>query len=100
MQCAVGGKNPNNYLKSLSVTDHSFSSKFVLGDDGSKTYTLTVANNVTSVKINAKAVSSKASVSGTGTKSLSVGTKTYTVKVTSESGVVRNYNIKITRKSA
>lgn len=95
-----GGKNPNNYLKSLSVADHSFSSKFVLGDDGSKTYTLTVANNVTSVKINAKAVSSKATVSGTGTKSLSVGTKTYEVKVTSESGVERKYNIKITRKSA
>lgn len=95
-----GGKNPNNYLKSLSVTGHPFSSKFVLGDDGSKTYTLTVANNVTSVKINAKAVSSKATVSGTGTKSLSVGTKTYEVKVTSESGVERKYNIKITRKSA
>ncbi|MCI8377892.1 MAG: SH3 domain-containing protein [Lachnospiraceae bacterium] len=100
--CSVpsGGKNPNNYLKSLSVADHAFSSKFVLGDDGSKTYTLTVANNVTSVKINAKAVSSKAAVTGTGTKQLGVGTKTYTVKVTSESGAERKYNIKITRKSA
>lgn len=100
--CSVpsGGKNPNNYLKSLSVADHAFSSKFVLGDDGSKTYTLTVANSVTSVKINAKAVSSKAAVTGTGTKQLGVGTKTYTVKVTSESGAERKYNIKITRKSA
>lgn len=95
-----GGKNPNNYLKSLSVTDYPFSSKFVLGDDGSKTYTVTVANSVKSVKINAKAVASKAVVSGDGTKSLNVGTNTFTVKVTSESGVERKYNIKITRKSA
>lgn len=100
--CSVpsGGKNPNNYLKSLSVTDYALDSKFVLGDDGSKTYTLTVANSVKSIKINAKAVASTSTVSGTGTKTLSVGTKTYTVKVTSESGVERKYNIKVTRKSA
>ena len=82
------------------MTDYPFSSKFVLGDDGSKTYTVTVANSVKSVKINAKAVASKAVVSGDGTKSLNVGTNTFTVKVTSESGVARKYNIKITRKSA
>lgn len=98
--CSVpsGGANPNNYLKSLSVTDHAFTSKFVLGDDGSKVYKLTVANSVTSIKINAKAVASSATVTGTGTKTLAVGTKTYTVKVTSESGSVRNYKIKVTRK--
>lgn len=100
--CSVpsGGKNPNNYLKSLTVTDHTLDSKFVLGDDGSKTYTLTVKNSVKSVKINAKAVASTSTVSGAGTKTLSVGTKTYTIKVTSESGAVRKYNLKVTRKSA
>lgn len=98
--CSVpsGGKNPNNYLKTLKVKDYTFDSKFVLGDDGSKTYTLTVPNNVTSVKINATTVASSAKVTGTGTKNLSVGTKTYTVTVTSESGKTRDYKIKITRK--
>ncbi len=100
--CSVpsGGKNPNNYLKSLSVTDHAFASKFVLGDNGSKIYKLTVENKVTSIKINAKAVSTEAAVTGTGVKELAVGTKTYTVKVTSESGSVRNYKIKVTREEA
>lgn len=100
--CSVpsGGKNPNNYLKALTVKDHAFDSKFVLGDDGSKTYTLTVANSVSSVKINATAVASSAKVTGTGTQELSVGTKTYTVTVTSESGQTRDYNIKITRKES
>lgn len=100
--CTVpsGGKNPNNYLKSLSIKDHAFDSKFVLGDDGSKIYKVTVNHNVTSIKISAKKVSPYATLTGTGTKAVSVGTKTYTVKVTSESGNVRNYKIKITRKAS
>lgn len=100
--CSVpsGGKNPNNYLKSLSVTNHTFSSKFALGDNGSKIYKLAVENKVTSIQINAKPVSSEASVTGTGEKKLEVGTKTYTVKVTSESGSERKYKIKVTRKEA
>ncbi len=93
-----GGANPNNYLKSFHVKNHAFSSKFKLGDDGSKTYKLTVANNVTSVTIVAVSVSSTAKVSGAGEKQLKTGTKTYTVKVTSESGSVRKYKVKITRK--
>lgn len=100
--CSVpsGGTNPNNYLKTLSVTNHAFTSKFVLGDDGSKVYNLTVKNSVTSIKINATAVSSSATVTGKGTKSLSVDTKTYTVKVKSESGSTRSYKIKVTRQAA
>lgn len=100
--CSVpsGGENPNNYLKTLSVTGHTFTSKFTLGDDGSKVYKLTVAANVSSIKINATAVASSAKISGKGTKSVPVGTTTYTVKVTSESGSVRNYKIKVTRKSS
>ena len=100
--CSVpsGGANPNNYLKTLSITGHAFSSKFTLGDDGSKTYKVTVAANVDSIKINATAVSSSAKISGKGTKSVPVGTTTYTVKVTSESGSVRSYKIKVTRKAS
>lgn len=100
--CSVpsGGANPNNYLKSLSITGHAFSDKFTLGDDGSKIYKVTVAADVDSIKINATAVASSAVISGKGTKSVPVGTTTYTVKVTSESGSVRKYKIKVTRKSS
>ncbi|MDD7403234.1 MAG: SH3 domain-containing protein [Butyribacter sp.] len=95
-----GGKNPNNYLKTLSISNHAFSSKFVLGDDGSKIYKVTLPNSVTSIKINATAVSSTATVTGKGTKSVEVGTKTYTVKVKAQSGSVRSYKIQVTRKAA
>ena len=100
--CSVpsGGENPNNYLKSLSITGHAFTDKFVLGDDGSKIYKVTVAANVDTIKINAAAVASSATVSGKGTKTVPVGTTTYTVKVTSESGSVRKYKIKVTRKAS
>lgn len=96
-----GGKNPNNYLKSLTASTGTWGTKFALGDNGSKTYTLTVANSVTSVKLTAAAVASTSTVSGTGTKSnLKVGITTYTIKVKSESGVTRNYKVQITRKAA
>ena len=100
--CSVpsGGKNPNNYLKTLSVADYAFDTEFVLGDDGSKKYTLTVENSVTSVKIKATTVASTAKISGKGTKELDVGTTKFVVVVTSESGKKREYTIEITRKEA
>lgn len=92
-----GGSNPNNYLKALSVEGYSFDTPFKLGDDGSTVYTLTVSNSVKSVKILATKVSATATVSGTGTKKLKVGKKTYKVKVKAENGSVRKYKVKITR---
>lgn len=92
-----GGANPNNYLKTLSITGYSFKTPFVLGDDGSKTYTLSVANTVSSVRINATAVSSAAVVTGAGTHNLSVGKNTITVQVKSASGSVRSYKVEVTR---
>lgn len=96
-----GGKNPNNYLKTLYVLDHPFTSQFKLGDTGSKTYKVTVANGVTSIKICATKVSSSATLTGAGTKTgLKVGTNNFTVKVKSASGVTRSYKIQVTRKAA
>ncbi|MCH5268064.1 MAG: cadherin-like beta sandwich domain-containing protein [Lachnospiraceae bacterium] len=95
-----GGANPNNYLKNLYVKDHAFSEPFKLGDTGSKTYQVTVANSVSKVKIVATAVSSSATVTGAGDKALSVGTNTITVKVKSASGTTRSYKIKIVRKDS
>ncbi len=98
--CSVpsGGSNPNNYLKSLAVKGYSFDIPFEAGDDGSKVYTLTVANSVKSVKIVAETVSAEAALSGTGTKKLKVGKKTYKIKVKAQNGSTRKYKVKITRK--
>lgn len=93
-------QNPNNYLKSLVVSNGVLEPGFVLGDDGSKTYKVTVENNVTNILISATAVSSAANVSGDGSKDLDVGTKTFTIKVTAENGNVRDYKIEVTRKDA
>lgn len=93
-----GGKNPNNYLKTLYIKDYAFDSKFVLGDNGTKTYTLTVNNSVASVKICATKVSKYSTMTGTGVKNLQVGENTFYVKVKSESGKTRKYKIIVTRK--
>lgn len=100
--CAVpsGGKNPNNYLKSLYVKSYAFDEKFVLGDDGSKTYTMTVPNSVSSIKICATKVASAATITGDGVVNVEVGTNVFTVKVKSESGETRKYKIQVTRKEA
>lgn len=93
-----GGKNPNNYLKTLYVKNHPFTSNFVLGDDGSKKYKLVVDKSVESIKICATKVSTQATLTGTGSKTLSDGDNTFTVKVTSESGNARKYVIEVTRR--
>lgn len=95
-----GGSNPNNYLKSLTVQGQKFTTPFRQGDDGSKVYRLTVEKSVKSINIVAKKASSLATVTGDGNKKLKKGTKTYTVKVKSQSGKVRRYKIKVTRKSS
>ena len=63
-------------------------------------YTLTVENNVTSVEIVAEALSSVASVSGTGVKSLKVGKNKFGVIVTAQNGDISTYNVVITRKAS
>ena len=95
-----GGKNPNNYLKTLYVKNYPFTSNFVLGDDGSKKYKLVVDKSVQSIKICATKVSPYAKLTGTGSKTLADGTTTFTVKVTSESGEARKYTIEVTRQQA
>lgn len=94
-----GGKNANNYLKSLYIKGYPFKKAFKLGDTGSKTYTVTLANNVSSVKIVATAINGSATVSGAGTKTVPVGTTTFTIKVKAANGSVRKYKVKVTRKA-
>lgn len=57
--------NPNNYLKSLSVTGQTLTPVF-RGDTTS--YSLVVDGKVSSVTISASPVAAKSSVTGTGTK--------------------------------
>lgn len=98
-----GGKNPNNWLKSLSVQDSStkkdlaLSPAFRVASEGNDSYSVTVGSDVTKVNIKANAVSSLSTVSGTGAVTLKKGTNTIVVKVTSEAGTVREYTLTINK---
>jgi hypothetical protein len=88
-------KNPNNWLKSLSVQGYSLTPTFDLSKD--QVYNLIVDNDITTVTVSGTAVSTKATVNGTGIKALNVGNNIITIKVTAENGNVRNYTINIVR---
>ncbi len=88
--------NPNNWLKSLSVTDAinlecTMTPTFNISNGESTTYTIMVDSETTSVKINAKSVSPFASIVGDGIKNLNEGTNTFKIKVTAQNGNVRTY---------
>ena len=94
----VAPKSTDATLKTLTISKGTLSPSFA---SGTTSYTTTVENSVTSVTIGATANHSKATVSGTGTYTLTAGaTKTITVKVTAESGATKTYTIKVTRKAA
>ncbi len=87
--------NPNNYLKSLTVTGQSLTPSF----RGSVTsYSLVVEDAVETVTISAAAVASTSTVTGVGTVKLKTGTNTVNVKCKSQSGVTKTYTLTIVRK--
>ncbi len=85
-------KSKNNNLSSISVDGY----KLVKQSDTS--YTLDVGNSVSKITIKATAADSKASVSGTGAKTLKEGKNTFNVVVTAESGAKKTYVITVNRK--
>jgi len=81
-------------LSSLSVPGYTLTPGF---NASTTSYSVSVANNVSSVTINATANHGAATVSGTGTKSLSVGSNPFDVVVTAEDGTIKTYTVTITR---
>ena len=90
-------KDSNNYLSALSITGYTISPAF---NKNTTSYSLTVPNDVSSVTVNATKESVKATLTGTGNKSLSVGANNISVVVTAENGDKRTYTITVTRQSA
>jgi len=82
----------NNNIKSISIEGY----ELVKVDNNN--YTLTVANDITSISVDAIAEDLKAKVSGIGVKELQVGENNIEVIITSESGAKNKINIKVTRK--
>ena len=88
-------RSKDNTLSSLSANPLDL--KF---NKNTTSYSFKVEHNVTNIIISAKATDSKASVSGTGTKTLKDYVNTFNVVVTAENGSTKTYTIKVIRKDA
>lgn len=90
--------NPNNYLETISVDG-----KKISDFDGAKTegYTVLVANNKTSVKIDATKVvnSSSVKINDGKTISLNVGDNKIAILVTAANGEKRTYYVNVKREA-
>ena len=89
-------KSSNANLSNLGIRPNDFSGF----RQGTTTYNVTVPNDVESVEVYATKADSKATVTGTGTKTLQEGANTLTVTVTAEDGTKKTYTINVTRETA
>lgn len=93
--------NPNNWLKTLSVTDANGNELIMTPTfdiSANCDYSLIVSAEVDLVNVSATTVSSKASViAGTGAYTLNTGTNQLSVIVKAENGDMRAYNIYIVK---
>lgn len=94
MTVSDAAKSDNADLKSLSLSKGTLSPKF---SAAKTTYTASVANDVTDVKVYATAADGEAKVEVSGKSALEVGENVRTVTVTAASGVQKTYKITITR---
>lgn len=88
--------SPNNKLSGLGVEGFALTPTF---HRDTESYDLIVDPSVASVKVVAKAIDSKAKVTGTGTLDLQSGINQVTVAVKAENGSVRNYVLNVVRQS-
>lgn len=86
-------RNTNNYLKSLSITNAKINF-----NKGTLNYNVIVENKIDKIDIKATAEDTKATITGTGTKTLKEYLNTFNIVVTAENGTTRTYKINISRK--
>ncbi|MDD2434858.1 MAG: cadherin-like beta sandwich domain-containing protein [Bacilli bacterium] len=79
-------------LNSISVSSGSLVPYF---NKNILSYTVNVLDDINSITINATKTDSKATVSGTGVKTLNYGTNTFNIVVTAEDKTVKTYVLKV-----
>ena len=84
----------NKFLSSLSIQETSLNEQFV---QNVSSYTASVANNVTSINIEAIAADTRSTVTGDGLKSLNTGDNVFTITVTAEDNTQNTYTLTVTR---
>ena len=85
------GRDTNNYLKSLTLSEGTLTF-----NKNTTNYSVSINGEITEIKIDATAESTKAKVSGIGTKTIKKGLNNYQVVVTAENGDKRAYELKVT----
>ena len=88
-------RSANNNLKSLSVDKGTIDF-----NKNTTSYTIKLEHNVNEIKISAQAEDNKASVVGTGTKTLKDYVNEFKIVVKAENGSTKTYTIKVIRKDA
>lgn len=91
--------NPNCYLKTITVKNGNNNLALTPTFNYKTTsYTMVVPNTVSSVTVDATAISSHASITGNGNYTLESGkTRTISIKCTAGNGTSTTYQVKITR---
>lgn len=87
----------NADLSALKVSSGTLTPAF---SANTTSYSVTVANNVTTLTVSATTADKDAKVTVSGSKKLSVGKNTRSVKVTAPNGTTKTYKINITRLAA
>ena len=88
-------KSTNNYLKNLEVTGYKITPEF---DKQTINYEITNEVDEDYIEINAQVDDEKATISEAGKVALNSGENNLKIEVTSESGTVRTYFIKVVKK--
>ncbi len=86
-------KSNNANLKNLGIKPNDFKGFKA----GTTSYDITVPSDVETVNVYAQAQDSKATITGTGNKNLTMGKNTLDVTVTAEDGTEKTYTLNITR---
>lgn len=90
--------NPNNWLKSLSVSGYGLTPSYAVNNITD--YSLIVGENIGQITISANAVNRYARVSGAGTVNLEKGTNIVNIVVTAQTGATRTYKLTVVRGTA
>lgn len=85
-------KSSDNNLASLSISNGELSPEF---SADTKSYSVSLTSDISTLKIDAKAKDSKAKVSGTGEQDIKIGSQTFEVIVTAEDGSKKTYAITV-----
>ena len=86
----------NTYLKELEISDGELKPSF---RKDIETYLVEVENDIDSIFVFGYPEEETSSVTGNGKKNLNIGRNEIVIKVTSERGTIRNYNLTIVRKN-